>query len=173
MSWAGPGTSAAPTGPPWSWAPAQPHVEAEGALRLCRSHGRERTRRGQTAASRRQGQLGMEWDEQAAWTGLSSLEMNSGAGRDSGKTRRHCIKLPQTSFPHLPYLHKHQSQVSSCAQQLTHLHRHSQPSQFPTQAHLRVTSVCDTHFYVTDVLWCLFQNSFLLLICQSSKLKFS
>lgn len=43
MPWAGPGTSAAPTGHPWSWAAAQPHVEAEGAFRQCRSHGRERT----------------------------------------------------------------------------------------------------------------------------------
>lgn len=53
------------------------------------------------AASTRQGQLGLEQDEQAAWTGLWKLEMNSGPGRDSGKTRRHCIKLPQTPFPHL------------------------------------------------------------------------
>lgn len=146
MSWAGPGISAAPTGHPWSWAAAQPHVEAERALRLCRSHGKERKRRGQMAASAGQGQLGVEQDEQAAWTGLWSLEMNSGAGRDSGKTRRHCIKLPQTPLPHLLYLHKHQSQVSSCAQQLTHLYRQGQPSQVPTQAHLRVTSVCGTPF---------------------------
>lgn len=74
-------------------------------------------------ASSRQGQLGIECDKQAARTGLWNLEMNSGAGRDSGKTRRHSIKVPQTSFPHLLYLHKHQSQVSSCAQQLTHLYR--------------------------------------------------
>lgn len=47
---AGPGTSAAPIGPLWSWAAAQPHVEAEGALGLCRSHGKERTKGGKHKA---------------------------------------------------------------------------------------------------------------------------
>lgn len=131
-------------------------------------------RRGQRVASTRQGQLGMEWDKQAARTGLWSLEMNSAAGRDSGKTRRHCIKMPQTSFPHLLYLYKHQSQVSSCAQQLTHLYRAGSafPVSYPSTPEAYISL---WHIISMWQIYCgaCFKTLFLLLICQSSKLKFS
>lgn len=160
MSWAGPGTSAAPTGPPWSWAAAQPHLEAEGALGLCRSHGKERTRREQTAASTRQGQLG--WSKMSRQHGLASGAWKWTLGLVEIQAKQGDAALNC----HRPHFHTCSSYINTRAKSLVvHSSSHtctgrvSLPSFLPKHTWVLHQSVTH-HFYVTDLLWCLFQNFF-------------
>lgn len=66
ISWEGPGTSAAPTSPPWSWAAAQPHAEAESPQAV------QIPWQGEDKWWQAQGKVSWGWSETSRQHGLAS-----------------------------------------------------------------------------------------------------
>lgn len=160
MSWAGPGTSAAPTGHPWSWA-AVSHMWRLRAPSGC-ADPTARRGKGEDKWQQAQGKVSWEWSKTSRQHGLASGVWKRTLGRaeiqaKQGDTALNC---------HRPHCHTCSTYINTRAKSpVVHSSSHTcigrvSPPRFLPKHTWGLHQSVAHHFYVTDFLWCLFQNSF-------------